>query len=661
MAASTSRPTLYQSFPLSARPSCIRLLEVEAASFPGDEALIRGNFQVIDLEAGTLPHFAALSYVCGKGDGSLHRISCDGFELDVLPNCHSALRHLRKKLGAFTIWVDAICIDPSNDPEKENQIPQMGQIYSRADVVYIWLGEGSTRTSRAMADLEDPPFVEYCIPDHSIEQGLSSPRPWAAFWSLLLDRPKRHGRLPLLSDRGITTFIRQVWSELTRHFLLVLPRWAKWKAPKLVADPLDDLSELLDHDWLRRMWTYQDILVASSPVVVCGDDHLSWPRFALSIIYLEYSTVNYDLAWKPKVSTLEKWATLALGREILHTQEQIVPAQSRPQEEVPAPTPAQRYLKFVYTLHRMLQWVQDILLFNIIALAIVFGGIRYFGELDKPSSGWAILGRFIFLLSLSIYATLTLLADLRSFSRVSAGTEFISGAYKGTSMIDLVEGLCTREATRREDKAFALQSILQQMTKRRLPKPDYSRPLDTIYHELAVNVLEANEALHLLLPAALNRLQGMPSWVPDWSAHFDGFWMRPRRSITSDISIGQRAYWRLWDDGDYPRITIHGCIAYHVQDYFEFKETSEEYDTSQEHIHVHNLGTILRVYGAAAHSKRRGSDLLSACAAVFREALLPKLKETACLNGLRLLDKIDVTRSRRFTHSCDRGSLAREP
>ncbi|TGJ85572.1 hypothetical protein E0Z10_g3198 [Xylaria hypoxylon] len=71
--------------------------------------------------------------------------------LCVTDNCVAALHHLRDKLGSFTIWVDAICINQSTKDEKPQQIPLMGSIYQGAEKVYIWLGEGSAATGRAMS------------------------------------------------------------------------------------------------------------------------------------------------------------------------------------------------------------------------------------------------------------------------------------------------------------------------------------------------------------------------------------------------------------------------------------------------------------------------------------------------------------------------------
>ncbi|KAF2826116.1 hypothetical protein CC86DRAFT_276577, partial [Ophiobolus disseminans] len=104
------------------------------------------------------PHFTALSYVWGN-DPPTHRcfqlfVECEGAKLQVTANCHSALRHLRKKLGKMTIWVDAVCINQFDLAEKSQQIPLMSNIFSRAEIVYVWLGQGTPGTDRAMRFFE---------------------------------------------------------------------------------------------------------------------------------------------------------------------------------------------------------------------------------------------------------------------------------------------------------------------------------------------------------------------------------------------------------------------------------------------------------------------------------------------------------------------------
>jgi hypothetical protein len=72
-----------------------------------------------------------------------------------------ALRHLRERLGPFTIWIDAICIDQTNHEEKLNQVRLMGSIYSRASIVYVWMGIGKNDSNRALNFIEHAKFQHY--------------------------------------------------------------------------------------------------------------------------------------------------------------------------------------------------------------------------------------------------------------------------------------------------------------------------------------------------------------------------------------------------------------------------------------------------------------------------------------------------------------------
>jgi hypothetical protein len=45
------------------------------------------------------------------------------------------------------------CIDQQSTKEKEQQVPLMGDIYTGASEVYIWLGANSAATERAMVYL----------------------------------------------------------------------------------------------------------------------------------------------------------------------------------------------------------------------------------------------------------------------------------------------------------------------------------------------------------------------------------------------------------------------------------------------------------------------------------------------------------------------------
>jgi hypothetical protein len=41
-------------------------------------------------------------------------------------------------------WIDALCINQSNIPERNHQVAQMGDIFGSAQCVHVWLGETSS-------------------------------------------------------------------------------------------------------------------------------------------------------------------------------------------------------------------------------------------------------------------------------------------------------------------------------------------------------------------------------------------------------------------------------------------------------------------------------------------------------------------------------------
>jgi hypothetical protein len=149
---------IYQKHKLAQGQKCIRVLEI-AASPNIKTNRVRCNFKVIDLDEN--PRFTALSYVWGKDPPGESSITCDGVRIPVTQSCESALSHMQRRFGQLTIWVDAVCINQGDLAEKAQQIPLMGEIYSRADSIYIWLGDGTRGTDRAMRYIADNVFEKY--------------------------------------------------------------------------------------------------------------------------------------------------------------------------------------------------------------------------------------------------------------------------------------------------------------------------------------------------------------------------------------------------------------------------------------------------------------------------------------------------------------------
>ncbi|KAK5689813.1 hypothetical protein LTR97_012572 [Elasticomyces elasticus] len=69
----------------------------------------------------------------------------------VTENLLSALVNLRRPDSERMLWVDAICINQNNIPERNDQVRKMGSIYSHAQRVLVWLGL-ATEASREAFD-----------------------------------------------------------------------------------------------------------------------------------------------------------------------------------------------------------------------------------------------------------------------------------------------------------------------------------------------------------------------------------------------------------------------------------------------------------------------------------------------------------------------------
>ena len=114
----------------------IRLLHIQPAADPAD--IIECQLEILPLNPVPV-RFAAISYTWG-GEQTSAYVRCNNARYAVTPSCDGALRAYRR-LGGTVAWIDQLCVDQENLDERATQVTLMGQIYSQAEHVYIWLGE----------------------------------------------------------------------------------------------------------------------------------------------------------------------------------------------------------------------------------------------------------------------------------------------------------------------------------------------------------------------------------------------------------------------------------------------------------------------------------------------------------------------------------------
>lgn len=134
----------YQYKPLDQSLDEIRIVTLSEATEESDPVTCTLTHVSLD----HAPHYQALSY--HWGDASVTRdIDVNDCTFSVTGNLEAALRELRAQRGR-RLWIDAICIDQADLEERNRQVLRMGEIYSKAEKVIVWLGIGSDDSDLAV-------------------------------------------------------------------------------------------------------------------------------------------------------------------------------------------------------------------------------------------------------------------------------------------------------------------------------------------------------------------------------------------------------------------------------------------------------------------------------------------------------------------------------
>ncbi|RSM09313.1 hypothetical protein CEP52_004213 [Fusarium oligoseptatum] len=167
MSSHAPNPSIYQ--PLDNPSQEIRLLQIESPpkSSPKETTPVAvvaflsallcpprrrtqapAKFKLLTFKLNEAPPYKALSYTWGNPNLA-GTILVDGQDIPTGHNLSTALQRLYQDDTIEYIWADALCINQSDDEEKSHQVPLMSQIYSRAEIVFIWLGEELSSTEKA--------------------------------------------------------------------------------------------------------------------------------------------------------------------------------------------------------------------------------------------------------------------------------------------------------------------------------------------------------------------------------------------------------------------------------------------------------------------------------------------------------------------------------
>jgi len=139
--------SLYAAAPLTLSGNSTNIRLVEILPGHGDEQ-IACRMHVAVLDKNT--EYTALSYVWGD-ETLTKKIKINGKTFTIRGNLWDFLHEARRSEFKTCLWIDAICIDQTADEERSHQVAMMGDIYSNAGNVVVWLGLRSKSIARAVS------------------------------------------------------------------------------------------------------------------------------------------------------------------------------------------------------------------------------------------------------------------------------------------------------------------------------------------------------------------------------------------------------------------------------------------------------------------------------------------------------------------------------
>lgn len=193
----------------------------------------------IELAFGTIPIaevddlYIALSYTWGDQSAKKDIICCC-YRLSVIQNLYSALQALRLEDAARVLWIDQLAINHRDLHERCEQVRLMGQIYSRAELVMVWLSDDIWRSKTLRDNME----MFYRVSEECFD---------------------------IISESNDMSTTQAFAQDKLRQAVASVPQ-----------DIWDSVATVLRCPYFRRVWIIQEVLRSKHPLVMCGYALVGW-------------------------------------------------------------------------------------------------------------------------------------------------------------------------------------------------------------------------------------------------------------------------------------------------------------------------------------------------------------------------------------------------
>ncbi|PWY64799.1 HET domain protein [Aspergillus eucalypticola CBS 122712] len=146
-------PKHLENFPLHPERNEIRLLTILPSTKA--ESITRCSLKSVSLDNS--PEFEAISYVWGDASKKTDIIINDTL-FYVTRSVDKTLRLLRRKYRRRVVWIDFVCINQHDVPEKNTQVPLLGRVYESASAVIAMMVNSNMDLRAAIS------WTKACVP-----------------------------------------------------------------------------------------------------------------------------------------------------------------------------------------------------------------------------------------------------------------------------------------------------------------------------------------------------------------------------------------------------------------------------------------------------------------------------------------------------------------
>ncbi|KAH7041174.1 heterokaryon incompatibility protein-domain-containing protein [Microdochium trichocladiopsis] len=196
-------PTPYKYSQLDHGGNFFRVARLKAAKERGAEI----DCDLVDAQIGDGTDYEAVSYTWGT-DKDADFVVINEERLGIGLNLSLILRDLRLVNEDRVLWIDAICIDQGNIPERSHQVQRMGDIFRFARQVLFCVGRPTEMTDLLFAVLRE---LHTCLVDGDHEPTDSRSTAEARSTDVLRILQKRHYALMPRVQQGFDIIFQQSW------------------------------------------------------------------------------------------------------------------------------------------------------------------------------------------------------------------------------------------------------------------------------------------------------------------------------------------------------------------------------------------------------------------------------------------------------------------